>query len=117
MAKIYTAERFAARLRDFPMESRPLIKTLMAEAGQEGEALSKALVPVRTGALRDSIRFRTTTERGWTFLLLAQATMDYASFVEYGTSRMAPRPYFEPGVEHAADEIETLLGLMVEEYL
>jgi len=109
--------RFSARLRDFPVEARPLIKSLMDVAGQEGEDLSKRLVPVRSGDLQRSIAYRNTTDRGWTFLMTAEATMDYATFVEYGTSRMGPRPFMEPGVQHAADEIEHLLGIMVEEYL
>lgn len=117
MARIYTPQEFAARLRDFPVEARPIMKSLMDVAGQEGEALSKALVPVRTGALRDSIRFHPTTDHGWTLLLLAEAGMPYASYVEYGTSRMGPHPYFEPGVERAVEEIETALALVVEEYL
>lgn len=111
------AHRFAGRLRDFPMAARPLIKGLMDEAGQEGEALSKTIVPVRTGNLQSKILFHATTDRGWTFLLKAEADAEYATFVEEGTSRMAPRPFMRPGIEHAAEEIETLLGIMVEEYL
>ena len=114
MPGIYTPVQFAARLRDFPVESRPLIKALMEDAAQSGETLSKRLVPVDTGALRDSIGYRVTSERGWNFLLQAQATMYYASFVEGGTSRMGPRSYMRPGVELAADQIEILLGEMVD---
>lgn len=106
--------RFAARLRDFPVEARPLIKTVMNEAGDEGESYSKMLAPVRTGHLRDEIEFRATTDHGWTFLLLAAARADYSTFVEYGTSRMAPQPFFEPGVQLAADMIEDNLGIIME---
>ena len=114
MPGIYTPTAFAARLRDFPMESRPLIKELMDEAARTGEALSKQLVPVKTGDLKRSIAFHATTNHGWTFLLQAQATMDYATFVEGGTSRMGPREFMRPGVELAADQIEILLGEMVD---
>ena len=117
MAGFDNLYRFAERLRDFPTESRPVIKGLLDEAAHEGETLSKALVPVRTGALRDSIAFRATTNHGWSFLLRAAASMDYATFVEYGTSRMAPRPYFNPGVERALAESELALAMAVEEYL
>lgn len=117
MAGFESAYRFAGRLRDFPVEARPLIKELMDVAGQEGEALSKTLVPVRTGYLQSKILFHATTDHGWTFMLKAEADADYATFVEKGTSRMPPRPFMEPGIEHTADEIEALLGIMVEEYL
>lgn len=117
MPGIYTGMQFAARLRDFPMEARPLIKSLMDVAAEEGEAVSKTRVPVRTGLLQSKIDFRATTNHGWNFRLLAVADTRYASYVEDGTSRMPPRPFIMPGVEHAAAEIEHLLGVMVEEYL
>ena len=117
MAGFAEAYRFAGRLRDFPLAARPLIKSLMDTAGAEGEAVSKSVVPVRTGNLQSKILFNATTDRGWTFLLKAEADAEYATFVESGTSRMAPQPFMAPGVEHAADEIESLLGIMVEEYL
>lgn len=104
---------FSARLRDYPAEMRPQIKATMRDAGEQGEQYSKMLVPVRTGTLRGSISFRTTSDRGWTLLLLAEATADYATFVENGTSRMAPQPFMMPGVELAAAVIEDELGLVV----
>jgi HK97 gp10 family phage protein len=108
---------FAGRLRDFPVQARPLIKAAMDEAGQEGEDYSKSLVPVRTGNLQRSIVFHATTDHGWTFLLKAEVGEEYATFVEYGTSRMPPQPFFEPGVELAADRMEDLLGTMVVKFL
>lgn len=105
--------RFSARLRDYPAEMRPVVKAIMKDAGQQGEQYSKMLVPVKSGALRDSIKFRTTSDRGWTLLMLAEASMDYAKFVEYGTSRMRPQPFFNPGVELAADVIEDSLGIII----
>ena len=117
MAGFDEAFRFAERLRDFPMRARPLIKELMDEAGREGEAVSKSVVPVRTGYLQSKILFHATTNHGWNFLLRATADANYATFVEGGTSRMAPQPFMAPGIEHASNEIDTLLGMMVEEYL
>ena len=117
MPGIYTPETFAARLRDFPVESRPLIKALMDDAAETGLNVATRLVPVDTGVLHDSIKFRATTNHGWAFLLKAEASADYATFVEEGTSRMPPRPFLQPGVEAAADQIEDLIGIMVDEFL
>lgn len=114
MAGFEESYRFAARLRDFPVEARPLIKATMNEAGEEGEAYSKMLAPVRTGNLRNLIEFRAATDNGWTFLMLAAARAEYSTFVEYGTSQMAPQPFFNPGVELAADHIEDRLGFIME---
>ena len=33
---------------------------------------------------------------------------DYAGFLEYGTSRMAPRPYLEPSAKEQADNVAKL---------
>ena len=105
---------FAERLRDFPAEARPMIKAVMNEAGDQGEAYSKMLVPVKSGDLMRSINFHPTSDRGWTLLLMAEASMNYATFVEGGTSRMPPRPFMLPGVELAADYIEDNLGLIMQ---
>lgn len=117
MAGFEQAYRFSARLRDYPVAVRPLVKAVMAEAGEQGEEYSRMLVPVKSGDLQRSIAFRTTSDRGWTLLMLAEATMDYATFVEFGTSRMGPRPFMMPGVELAADYIEDHLGLVVDRTL
>lgn len=34
----------------------------------------------------------------------------YAGFLEYGTSRMAPRPYMRPATERNRDEVTRLVG-------
>lgn len=113
MAGFEQAYRFSERLRDFPVEARPLIKAVMKEAGEQGQAYSKMLVPVKSGDLMRSIAFRGTSERGWSLLMKAEATVDYATFVEFGTSRMAPRPFLMPGVELAADVIDDQLGFIM----
>jgi hypothetical protein len=105
--------RFSARLRDYPLEMRPLVKIAMQDAAAQGEQYSRMLVPVKTGKLRDSIAFRGTSDRGWDLLIKAAATMDYATFVEYGTSRFGPRPFMMPGVELAADVLEDQLGIVL----
>lgn len=111
MAGFDEAFRFSARLRDYPVRVRPIVKAVMQQAAEQGEAYSKMLVPVKSGDLQRSIKFHGTSDRGWTLLMMAEASMDYATFVEYGTSRMGPRPFMMPGVELAADYIEDTLGI------
>ena len=50
--------------------------------------------PVRTGALRGSIDARSDGN-----FCEAEATAGYAGYVEYGTWKMAARPFFEPGLQ------------------
>jgi HK97 gp10 family phage protein len=53
------------------------------------------LVPVRTGYLKSSIVLEETGK--WTFRLVARAP--YASYVEWGTSKMAARLFMTQAVE------------------
>ena len=90
------------------------VKRAMAEAGRLGIREAKIRVPVRTGRLRHSIRAKLSVGRSSTKLtLIADAAVggreSYASFVEYGTSRMSPRPYLKPGADRMTGSLERLL--------
>src|SRR5690606_40047230 len=66
------------------------------EGGRMGEATMKGLAPVDTGRLRDSIRHEV---QGPTVRFGPGDEIDYAAFVEFGTSKMAAQPYVRPTVE------------------
>lgn len=70
---------------------------VVAKAAHDVEATAKTLAPVDTGALRNSI---STSLRGASAEV--GPTVNYAPYVEFGTSRMAPQPYMGP----AADRVE-----------
>jgi HK97 gp10 family phage protein len=71
--------------------------------------LSRSLVPVRTGFLRDSIFHRVA---GFTLDFGAEA--DYASYVEFGTRMMGPRPFLRPALDGSSQKIldAILVGCM-----
>jgi HK97 gp10 family phage protein len=56
--------------------------------------LARSIVPVDTGALRESIYHRPAGLE-----LEFGAAMDYASYVEFGTSRMRAQPYMRPSLD------------------
>ena len=92
MFPIYTTMDFAPACEAF-------VKTFIEVATE--------LVPVDTGYLRSTIN--ATTDG---FHCSAEATAEYAEYVEYGTFRMREQPYFTPALEKAmgvfikmADEI------------
>lgn len=60
--------------------------------------VATALVPVRTGFLRSTIDSRYSGT-----YVEAEAGAEYAEYVEYGTSRQPPQPYFEPALYAALD--------------
>ncbi|MEM3891736.1 MAG: HK97 gp10 family phage protein [Nitrososphaerales archaeon] len=72
---------------------------------------AQRLAPVRTGRLRSSVR---VLERGGDYTVVGSDVL-YAPFVEYGTMRMAPRPYLRPAVEKAREAVEELFVKEVDE--
>lgn len=61
-------------------------------------SISQAMVPVDTGFLRSSLR-----SYGDGMIIEAEATADYAQYVEYGTWCCPAQPYFNPAIESATD--------------
>jgi HK97 gp10 family phage protein len=75
---------------------KPKFTNLMNAMGRRAQRL----VPKRTWALHDTIR-TDVTERGSTLigtLTAGGGLVDYATFVERGTSRMAAQPYLRPAL-------------------
>lgn len=73
---------------DWAPACKAFVKTFLEEANK--------LVPVDTGYLRSTIKAGTDGYRCW-----AEASADYAEYVEYGTWCMEAQPYFEPALEKA----------------
>lgn len=57
----------------------------------------KGVVPVDTGKLRDSIEKKTEGDA----VTVGPRGVEYAEFVEYGTSRSPAQPYVRPTIEWA----------------
>ncbi len=71
---------------------------------------AREIVPVRTGHLQASIRADLGTEGGSDVgeafeSVSVIADTPYASFVEFGTSRMDPEPFMQPAVDEIEPEI------------
>lgn len=69
----------------------------LLEFGDEMKTRMKAAVPVDTGTLRDSI----TVEQKGGGITVGPRGVDYAGYVEYGTSRSPAQPYIRPVAEWA----------------
>lgn len=72
------------------------VRAAVRRAGEDVEDLAKQLVPVDTGRLRSSIR-TTYSDGGLTFRTLSD--VEYAPFVEFGTSRSPAQPFLFPAFE------------------
>ena len=72
---------------------------ICARTADSAAQAAREIVPVETGALRGSIA---SNAQGLSAAVTASAP--YAAMVEYGTSRMAPRPYMYPAAQTARGE-------------
>lgn len=68
---------------------------VVAKAALDIEAHAKARAPVDTGMLRNSIGARMVGPAAW----VVESPASYSQHVEYGTSRVAARPFLHPAVE------------------
>ena len=90
--------RYYFRFRQYGRQVMKLVNKAAKAALEEGYAVARKKVPVRTGELQSSIYASTdVTRRGVNIELGADAP--YAGFVEYGTSRMRAQPYLRPGTD------------------
>jgi HK97 gp10 family phage protein len=79
-------------------------KTAIRSSISTTERVAKGLVPVKTGALRDSIEASADGLTG-----TVTAGTDHAEYVEDGTSVMAPQPFMRPALERGAGELTAQL--------
>lgn len=73
----------------------PELAVVVTTTALEVEAAAKGRVPVKTGNLRRSIHMEPVDRTH----ALVGTDVEYAPYVEYGTRKMAARPYLTPAVE------------------
>lgn len=92
--KVKGTEELMRILERLPLKLREKVDARLGEGTEIVAEKAREIVPVRTGYLKSTIM---TARRGslqWRVLTYAF----YAKFVEYGTSRMAAKPYFRPAL-------------------
>jgi HK97 gp10 family phage protein len=85
------------RLRNLPRNLRRAGHDLVFKTAAAIEGQAKIICPHDTGYLRDSI---IVTEKGEMSAVVGPHT-DYEIYVEFGTYKMAARPYLTPAAEGA----------------
>lgn len=70
----------------------------------EGEAKKKC--PIDTGRLRASITHAVTDVKEDVIVGQIGTNVDYAAFVEFGTSKTRPHPYIRPGIDKAKSKMD-----------
>jgi HK97 gp10 family phage protein len=90
--KLLGTESLLAKLRAYATNTPRRVQAAVATSLEQMEADAKALAPVDSGRLRDSIH-ATLSAR-----LTGSVTVgvDYAKWVELGSGRNAPQPFLYP---------------------
>ena len=115
--KIIGTNRLIARLARFPKDiekaSADGISNIIVQIRDD----AKALCPVDTGSLKSSIRKQTYAKPAGHILRYGISAggyvtnpktgrkVDYASYVEYGTSKMFHKPFMRPAIERHKDKL------------
>ena len=79
------------------------IERALIAIGLAAESHAKELCPVDTGRLRNSISHETDSDS-----VYIGTNVEYAAFVELGTSKMKARPYLRPAAENYTNEYRDL---------
>lgn len=96
---------FESHLGEF-LEALPeQIEQALIAIGMTAETHAKEYCPVDTGRLRNSISHETDmTDQA----AVIGSNVEYAAYVELGTSRQYAQPYLRPAVENHASEYKNL---------
>jgi len=98
--------RIVAQMKAYEQQvHQALAETLETHAQQVADD-AKALAPVDTGTLRDSIEVVKTDELHYQVV----ATAPYAAEVELGTSRQAAEPFLFPAFEATRNDLQQELA-------
>ena len=85
-----------SRLHAMPQRLSALVNLETEQTAQEALKTAQQLVPVRTGALRNSLQYHPIAN-GAEIL----ARRPYAIYLEYGTHRMSARPFLLPALRES----------------
>lgn len=81
--------------------SAEAIERALEAIGLQAEGYAKMLCPVDTGRLRNSITHEVKPSEQAVYV---GTNVEYAAYVEFGTSRMSAQPYLQPAVMNHTDE-------------
>lgn len=84
------------------------MESIILSAGESVKSSAQGLCPVDTGRLRESIDVRTDGNKA-----IISANTDYAAYVEFGTSKMPPKPFLVPALIENSDAILKAIGEMI----
>lgn len=108
-------DELSADLRGVSVSAAQKALLAVQRTAKQIESGAKQRAPVDTGNLRNSI---TTSLSDGAGAGASEATVTagafYGPYVEFGTSRMAPQPFFGPAVDEATPQFEQAMAELLE---
>lgn len=98
----------AADLRDAGEKAQNMAADAIAKTAADISSDAKVFAPVRTGNLRASIGYDVIEDSGGVSAEIGP-TVDYATYLEHGTSTMAPRKFLGPAFDRRTPYLEQAL--------
>jgi HK97 gp10 family phage protein len=124
--KIQNRDRLFAKLRKLRTQTAPEMVKAITQASELVVAAQKHLVPVKTGALRDSIQWTFGTPPAYaTFkgkktenetravISAGNSAVRYAHLVEFGHQGKGARPFFYPGYRAVKKRAKAIINKAV----
>lgn len=103
--------RLAADLRGAAAGAPMLASMAVKKATFDIEAHAKEIAPFRFGFLKNSINSDFSSSNAYVAVGRVGPTANYGAFLEFGTHKMAPRPYMGP----ATDAVEPLFNAAMQQ--
>ena len=103
------ATRYTSYKKEREAEIKQAITAALEVVGGTAERHVKEVTPVDTGRLRNSITHAPVSES----VEMVGTGVEYAVYVEFGTSKMGAQPYLRPGVENHAAEYGNIIKSML----
>ena len=104
---------FATDLRKTSAKAQNMARQAVAKTAADITSDAKVYAPVRTGNLRASIGHDLTESNGVVEAEIGPTT-SYAPHLEWGTSRMAPRPFLGPAFDRRAPNLEKAMSMLLD---
>lgn len=82
------------------------IEAALTAVGMQAETYAKQLVPVDTGRLRNSLTYEVDTSNK---AVIIGSGVEYAPFVEQGTSKRGAKPYLRPAIIDHRDDYQRIV--------
>jgi HK97 gp10 family phage protein len=121
--EIVGSAELTARLENLASRIGELSDEVLVELAERIVEDAKALCPVDTGSLKRSIRYERDPEGG--VIIVAggggvvnprtRREVDYAAYVEFGSSRSPAQPFLQPALEKNLPSLDALLSGKIEE--